>query len=146
MNHSNAYVGVMEGYRTTPATSTQQSVEAPSETAPSIFRSARDINGDIFKPTVSPFCSPKKRGRFQYEDSVESSDEETTDVEMDDMVQASLIVKSADTPIRRPMKPLRKFAPQASPVKTPINPTNVLSGQSRPQAASVDPQHDPFLD
>lgn len=137
----------MEGYRTT-AVSTQTADAAttnPVIAAP-IFRSAQDINFQIFKSgTVSPFCSPKKRDRFQYEDLAESTDAEDTDVEMGEAASVQQSTESSDTPVRRRLKPLRKLKLQASPAKAPTNPSSVIGEQRSPQATSVDPQHDPFL-
>jgi hypothetical protein len=93
----------------------------------SIFRSARDINQDVFKPgTVSPFCSPKKRGRVAYEDVGDESD---ADVEMGESAAER---SYAGVPVARPIKPLPRL-------KLHSNVPYMVRDQSTPHVTGDDP-------
>jgi len=104
----------MEGYsidRTGPPVPTQSAptdasdgVAGPAQ----IFQSSRDINHRLLRNwTPSPFSSPKKRTRYDYEaeDALEEEDEE-------EGMEVDPGEANPQTPIRnhshRPIKPLRR--------------------------------------
>lgn len=135
----------MEGYSTTRTI--DASIGDPSSVSP-IFRSARDINQAVFKPgTVSPFCSPKKRGRVDYEGTADESDaSQDVDVEMHDIVaepskaDAISVGKPGGT-VGRPTKPLPRLKLNSKAPKYP----HMAHDQPTPHVDSLQPGGDPFL-
>ena len=99
--------GVLEGYsvdRTAPIRNGQTDVVNDVEKQTQIFQSSRDINHRVLRNwTPSPFSSPKKRTRCDYE--VEEEDERD-DMEIDP-VDVTL-QNPAESILQRPIKPLRR--------------------------------------
>jgi hypothetical protein len=144
----------MEGY------ATHRSVMATSPTPPdasandpvysaSIFRSARDINRHVFASrTISPFSSPKKRSRSQYEDHSVQIHAEDDDVEMYDATIASPCLEYSGESKTRRIKPLRQTKCPSTVanhhIETHRSP-HLNKNYPMPEVDSVDPKNDPFL-
>lgn len=123
----------MEGYsvdRTAPLmaqnahTDARVSVAGPAE----IFQSSRDINDRVLKDwTPSPFSSPKKRSRYNYEaDDAPEEEEEEGGMEID--LEGANLQTLVEDRSQRPIKPLRRtlFA-DASTASKPSIPRDHVS-------------------
>jgi hypothetical protein len=104
--------GVMEGYSVDRAaslanqnahTDASDAVAEPTQ----IFQSARDINHRVLNGLApSPFSSPKKRSRYNYEADDALEEEEGEDMEIDPM-EVNLQTPAKDRS-QRAVKPLRR--------------------------------------
>jgi len=125
--------GVMEGYSVDPTaplvaqnghTCASEGVAEPAQ----IFQSSRDINHRVLRNwTPSPFSSPKKRSRYDYEaeDALEEEDEgEGMEV---DPGEPNPRTAAQDHP-QRPIKPLRRalFADTSVASRPPISQNKTL--------------------
>jgi hypothetical protein len=119
--------GVMEGYtidRTAPLVAQDAHAGASDDVAEpaQIFRSSREINHRVLKDwTPSPFSSPKKRSRYDYEvEDALVEEDEGTGMEVDP-VEANPQSPTQDI-LQRPIKPLRRtlFADASAASKLPI--------------------------
>lgn len=100
----------MEGYtidRTAPPQGARAETSENVAELGQIFQSSRDINQRLLKDwTPSPFSSPKKRSRCDYE--IEDALEEDLAEDMEiDPEEANPQNPAEDTP-QRPIKPLRR--------------------------------------
>jgi len=120
--------GVMEGYSTDPTAPlvAQNGHTYASEgvaEAAQIFQSSRDINHRVLRNwTPSPFSSPKKRNRYDYEaeDALEEEDEgECMEVDPGDPDPQP----AAQDHSQRPIKPLRRalFVDASVTSKPPVS-------------------------
>ncbi|KAF9780196.1 hypothetical protein BJ322DRAFT_1112865 [Thelephora terrestris] len=114
-------LGVMEGYSTDRAELLQDERAdlggGVAETA-QIFQSSRDINRRVLRHwTPSPFSSPKKRSRYDYEVEEALEEEgEGEEMEIDHLV--ANLQSLAEGISHRPMKPLRRtlFTDTSKPI------------------------------
>ena len=105
--------GVMEGYSIDPTaplvaqnghTSASEGVAEPAQ----IFQSSRDINHRVLRNwTPSPFSSPKKRNRYDYE-AEDALEEEAEGEGMEVDPGESNPQTTAQDNSQRPIKPLRR--------------------------------------
>lgn len=138
----------MEGYsldRTAPPVAQNAHTDISDGVAErtQIFQSSRDINHRVLRDwTPSPFSSPKKRSRYDYEadDALEEEDEDGG-MEIDPM-EANLRTPVEDHS-QRPVKPLRR---------TLFPDTSIISKLSTSQSHTLYVSHDtshsenPFLE
>ena len=95
-----------------------------------IFQSSRDINHRVLKDWApSPFSSPKKRSRYDYEAEcvLEEGDEEES-MEIDTTAEGVDLHTPLGDHSQRPIKPLRRtlFADASKTHKTLISHTQIL--------------------
>lgn len=131
----------MEGYsvdRTAPQnmhTDVGDGVAEPAQ----IFQSSRDINYRVLGNwTPSPFSSPKKRSRYDYEAECALEEEE------EDVMEIDPGETNPQTPVenqsRRPIKPLRRTLFADSPVASkPSIPENQTACAHRDSSRSENP-------
>lgn len=124
----------MEGYSITPTaplvvrnahTDASDGVAEPAQ----IFQSSRDINHRVLRSwTPSPFSSPKKRSRYDYEaeDALEEEDEVGECMELDPGEPD--LQTLAEDHSQRPVKPLRRalFSGASTPSKLPASQDQTL--------------------
>ena len=115
----------MEGYsvdRTASVVAQGAHTDARDPVADSgqIFQSARDINHRVLKDwTPSPFSSPKKRTRCDYE-AGDALEQEDGDVSMEIDPEGANLQTSTEGYSQRPVKPLRRtLFPGASTTPRP---------------------------
>jgi len=122
----------MEGYsldRTAPPVAQNAHADAGDNVAEraQIFQSSRDINHRVLRDwTPSPFSSPKKRTRYDYE-ADDALEEETEGEGMEiDPMEANLQTLAGDRS-QRPVKPLRRsLFPDASLTSKPSTQNHTL--------------------
>ena len=138
----------MEGYSIDPTaplvaqnghTHASEGVAEPAQ----IFQSSRDINHRVLRNwTPSPFSSPKKRSRYDYEadDALEEEDE-GEGMEIDPGVPNPQT--TAQDHSQRPIKPLRRtlFADASVPSKPPVSQNQDLYANNDSSRSE-----NPFLD
>ena len=137
----------MEGYLTNrdPVGTNSNTVSASTRSPtfdPLIFRSARDTNQAVFTSgSISPFPSPRKRGRIEYEDQPESADDTDDDVDVE-MHDTDSIPPDFE-PRSRLIKPLRKTR---RPIIVDPFPMTSISDPPKPHVDGVSTNEDPFID
>lgn len=124
----------MEGYSIDRTASIQNEHTDPGDGVAEpaqIFQSSRDINHRVLRDwTPSPFSSPKKRNRYNYEvdDALEEEDLGES-MEIDPI--GTNPQNSAENISQRPIKPLRR---------------TLFVGVSTPSKPSIPQNHAPYVD
>lgn len=139
---------VMEGYsvdRTAPVVVQGTHIAARDPVADSgqIFQSARDINHRLLKDwTPSPFSSPKKRTRYDYE-AGDALEDEDGDVNMEIDPKGTNLQTRREDYSQRPIKPLRRtlFSDTFTIPKPTISQNRVLHADH-----STSRSENPFLE